>query len=186
MNEIFDPASVDEFYSLNPANRKESLVKNKATNYSVVRMHLIEGIYEKLYRQKLLYPDSRNWTLSLLHNTEVTGIQESDTSPQKAMKLQLKNTITGARSTTADAFDMVVAATGYRRNPFLSILEDLKPFLLSSPENNGHLVQRNYRVLFQPGSVARDAGVWLQGSCENSHGVSLGQFLMVAQHLIFY
>jgi L-ornithine N5-oxygenase len=173
VNEIFDPASVDDFYSLNPANRKLSLIKNKATNYSVVRMHLIEGVYEKLYRQKLLCQDPRNWTLSLLHNTEVTGIQESDASSQKAIKLQLKNTITGVNSTTSDAFDMVIAATGYRRNPFLSILEELKPILLSSPENNGHLVQRNYRVLFQPGSVVRDAGVWLQGSCENSHGVGL-------------
>lgn len=180
MNEIFDPASVDEFYSLNPVNRKESLIKNKATNYSVVRMHLIEGIYEKLYRQKLLYPDSRDWALTLIHNTEVTGVQESDSSSQKPIKLQLKNTITGENSTTSEAFDMVVAATGYRRNPFLSILEELKPLLLSGPGNNGHLVQRNYRVLFQPGSVVRDAGVWLQGSCENSHGVSLSQFFIVA------
>lgn len=184
MNEIFDPASVDEFYSLNPAKRKQSLVKNKATNYSVVRMHLIEGIYEKLYRQKLLCPDSRDWTLSLIHNTEVTGIQESDASSQKALKLQLRNTVTGADSITNDSFDMVIAATGYRRNPFLSILEELKPLLLSDPEKNSHLVQRNYRLLFQPGSVVRDAGVWLQGSCENSHGVRFPQrfpqFLIVA------
>lgn len=143
-------------------------------------MHLIEGIYEKLYRQKLLYPDSRDWALALIHNTEVTGLQESDSSSKKLIKLQLKNTITGENSTTSEAFDMVVAATGYRRNPFLSILEELKPLLLSDPGNNSHLVQRNYRVLFQPGSVVRDAGVWLQGSCENSHGVSLSQFFIVA------
>ncbi|KAH8689375.1 L-ornithine 5-monooxygenase [Talaromyces proteolyticus] len=172
VNEIFDPASVDEFYSLKLADRKQNLIRNKATNYSVVRMHLIEGIYEKLYRQKLLKPDPRDWTLTLMPNTEVTSAVYSEASSNHPLKLQLKNTVTGINSITQDGFDLIVAATGYVRNPFMGILEDLAPLLLPGSQKKGNLVQRNYRLLFQPGSVVRDAGVWLQGSCEGSHGIS--------------
>ncbi len=33
-------------------------------------------------------------------------------------------------------------------------------------------VGRDYKVKFAPGAVADDAGVWLQGCCEGTHGVS--------------
>jgi L-ornithine N5-oxygenase len=170
VNEIFDPASVDEFYSLGSAHRKQSLRKNKATNYSVVRLPLIEHIYEKIYRQRLLKSDPRDWTLSLYHNSEVFGARTSESG--NALNLQLKNTITGETKATEEAYDLVVLATGYQRKPFSGILKDLKPLLLSASEENGSLVQRNYRLLFRPGSVVRDAAVWMQGSCETTHGVS--------------
>lgn len=170
VNEIFDPASVDEFYSLDSAHRKQSLKKNKATNYSVVRLPLLEHIYEKIYRQRLLKPDPQDWTLSLHHNSEVFGAKKSELG--NGLNLQLKNTITGETKTTEQAYDLVVLATGYQRKPFSGILKDLKPLLLSSSEENGSLVQRNYRLLFKPGSVVRGAAVWMQGSCETTHGVS--------------
>lgn len=171
VNEIFDPASVDEFYSLNATHRKQSLKKNKATNYSVVRMPLIEHMYEKIYRQRLLTPDPRDWTLSLYPNSEVFGAKTSESG--NAVNLQLKNTITGEIKATEQAYDLLVFATGYQRKPFAGILKDLKPLLLSASEENGPLVQRNYRLLFRPGSVVRDAAIWMQGSCETTHGVSV-------------
>ncbi|OKL57901.1 hypothetical protein UA08_06422 [Talaromyces atroroseus] len=170
VNEIFDPTSVDEFYSLDENNRKQSLKKNKATNYSVVRLPLIEGIYEKIYRQRLLKPDPRDWTLSLLHNSEVTGAKVAELG--NALNLKLKDTITGEAKLTTQAYDLVVVATGYQRRPFAGILKDVKPLLLSGSEESGYQVQRNYRLLFRPGSVVRDAAIWLQGSCETSHGIS--------------
>ena len=170
VNEIFDPASVDEFYSLDSAHRKQSLKKNKATNYSVVRLPLIEHIYEKIYRQRLLKPDPRDWTLSLYSNSEVFGAEKSES--RNALNLQVKNTITGETKTIEQVYDLVVLATGYQRKPFAGILKDLKPLLLSASEDTGSLVQRNYRLLFRPGSVVRDAAIWMQGSCETTHGVS--------------
>lgn len=170
MNEIFDPASVDEFYSLDTNNRRESLKKNKATNYSVVRLPLIEGIYEKMYRQRLVKSDPKDWSLSLFHNSEVAGAKLVEAG--SGLNLQLRNTITGEDTVTNDTYDLVVVATGYQRKPFAGILKDLQPLLLSGPEDDAHTVQRNYRLLFRPGLVAREAAIWLQGSCETSHGVS--------------
>lgn len=171
MNEIFDPASVDEFYSLDTNHRKQSLKKNKATNYSVVRLPLIEGIYEKMYRQRLLKPNPQDWSLSLFHNSEVSGAKLAESG--NGLNLQLRNTITGEEKTTKENYDLVVVATGYQRKPFAGILKDLKPLLLSGSDESQYQVQRNYRLLFRPGSVVRDAAIWLQGSCETSHGVSL-------------
>lgn len=124
-----------------------------------------------MYRQRLLTPDPRDWTLSLYHNSEVFGAKKSESG--NALNLQVKNTVTGETKITEQAYDLVVLATGYQRKPFAGILKDLKPLLLSASEENGSLVQRNYRLLFKPGSVVRDAAIWMQGSCETTHGVSV-------------
>ena len=34
-------------------------------------------------------------------------------------------------------------------------------------------VQRDYKINFTEKSVGEDAGVWLQGCCETTHGVSI-------------
>lgn len=129
-----------------------------------------------MYQQRLLKPDPRDWQLSLLHNSEVTGAERSTSGGRSTVNLQLRNTITGERKVTEQAYDLVVLATGYQRKPFAGILKDLKPLLRSGSEDNAAMVQRNYRLLFRPGSVVRDAAIWLQGSCETSHGVSLHKF----------
>lgn len=108
--------------------------------------------------------------MSLYHNSEVFGANISKSG--NALNLRLKNTITGETKVTEQAYDLVVLATGYQRKPLAGILKDLKPLLLSTSEENGSFVQRNYRLLFKPGSVVRDAAIWMQGSCETTHGVS--------------
>ena len=171
MNEIFDPENVDEFYALNVDARKDTLRKNKATNYSVVRLPLIEGLYEKLYRQKLVKPNPRDWTLFLHANSEICGLEEGALSfGRRPLHLHVKNMQSGQTRKTSDAYDLVVFATGYQRNPTAGILKDLRPLIVDGS------VLRNYRLRFHPGSVCRDAGVWLQGSCEGTHGVSKNYF----------
>lgn len=94
-----------------------------------------------------------------------------------ALSLQLRDTITGETKATEQAYDLVVLATGYQRKPFAGILKDLKPLLLSGSDESGSLVQRNYRLHFRPGSVVRDAAIWMQGSCETTHGVSFKTYV---------
>lgn len=85
----------------------------------------------------------------------------------------MRDTESGEVQTTKDGFDLVILATGYHRDPFKGILRDLQPLLLHSQEDKEAFhVQRNYRVVCQPGAVCRDAGLWLQGCCESTHGVS--------------
>ncbi|OJD10180.1 hypothetical protein AJ78_08700 [Emergomyces pasteurianus Ep9510] len=169
VNEIFDPSSVDGFYSLNRSSRQQVLLENKATNYGVVRLPLLESLYEKLYRQKLLEPNPANWPLRLVTSREVTGLKEF---PNSQVDLQLKDTQSGRVEYTGSRYDLVVLATGYTRNPFASMLKPLEQILEVPKTGEQYHVDRDYRLRFLQGRVKNDAGIWLQGCCESSHGLS--------------
>lgn len=85
--------------------------------------------------------------------------------------------------------DLVVAATGYRRTAHLDILKDSWKLLPeaknseSKPRSDQWSVEtdggrrvmevgRDYKVKFNNGAVAPESGIWLQGCCEGTHGVS--------------
>ncbi|WEW58644.1 PAK- GC kinase Sid1 [Emydomyces testavorans] len=174
VNEIFDPERVDCFYSLSSSQRQQQLQENKATNYSVVRLPLLESLYEKLYRQKLLNPDPSTWSLRLITNRELCGAKEvPSTTGRTQIELQFKNFQTGKTEACAERYDFVILATGYQRNPFTSILKPLESILAKTGlAGEQYRVDRSYRLCFLPGKVSRDAGIWLQGCCESTHGVS--------------
>lgn len=82
--------------------------------------------------------------------------------------LKLRNTRTGETEMT-DGFDAVIVATGYVRNVHETLLKSAKSLI----KGDSYTVGRDYRVKFREGTVAEDSGVWLQGCCESSHGVSV-------------
>ncbi|PGH13041.1 hypothetical protein AJ79_03878 [Helicocarpus griseus UAMH5409] len=173
VNEIFDPSSVDGFYSLSRSQRQKVLLENKATNYGVVRLPLLEHVYEKLYRQKFLDPNPANWALRLITGHEVMGLKElPSTSPNSRVELQLKNVQTGKVSGSGEGYDLVVLATGYTRNPFATMLKPLEKIVEPLATGEEYHVDRDYRLRFHQGKIQRDAGIWLQGCCESSHGLS--------------
>ena len=163
VNEVFDPNKVDSFFSLDSQSRKECLKENKVTNYSVVRLPLLESLYEKLYRQKLLDSNPANWSMRLITDREIAGLEEqaASNSGSPQVKLRLKNMQTGETEITDENYDLIVLATGYRSNSTAGILKNLEP-LLDAPEPGQYSVERNYRLRFQDGKVGRDAGIWLQ------------------------
>jgi L-ornithine N5-oxygenase len=66
--------------------------------------------------------------------------------------------------------DAVLVATGYVRDAHESMLEpvrSLRPGIHDSWE-----IQRNYKVELDPAKVSSDAGIWLQGCNETTHGLS--------------
>lgn len=91
--------------------------------------------------------------------------------------------------------DLIVAATGYKRTAHLDILKGAWGLL---PEQKGDGVSqaradrwaveteggerrvmevgRDYKVKFNKGVVAPESGIWLQGCCEGTHGVSSDSF----------
>lgn len=87
--------------------------------------------------------------------------------------------------------DLIIAATGYQRSAHVEMLKDawsMLPKTVSQKVEYGKgvsgwnvdteqgerklAVGRDYRVKFTPGSVSDESGVWLQGCCEGTHGVS--------------
>ena len=78
--------------------------------------------------------------------------------------------------------DLVIVATGYLRNTHEDILKNAQHLMPGgeAPDKRW-TVSREYRVQFEPGKVADDAGIWLQGCNERTHGVSYNTLLFLFQ-----
>lgn len=167
MNEVFDPERVDSFYELPPEARLISTRSDKATNYGVVRPELLERLYEGMYYQRLHEPDPGKWQFKIVSWREVNGFVKCPDGHR--LRLRLRNTSTGEISMSEAKFDLVVLGTGYERKGHETLLESTRPLLQDVKRFD---VERNYRVKYRKDAVADDCGVWLQGCCEDTHGVS--------------
>ncbi|KAL8881629.1 MAG: hypothetical protein Q9192_007758, partial [Flavoplaca navasiana] len=172
VNEIFDPERVDGFYHLPPSSRQQSTLSNKATNYGVVRPELLDRLYEAMYHQRLHEPDQNKWQFKIVPWREVVGVEKDG----ERIRLRLKNTSTGEMGISDDSFDLAILGTGYERKGHETLLESTRGML----QGEKFAVERDYRVKYRNGMVKEGSGVWLQGCCEDTHGVC---FSSQAQHL---
>jgi len=163
VNEIFDPNQVDTMWKLPEAQRTAAILEDRATNYGVVRLPLLEVLYEEQYHQKLRNPDPSTWKHHIIPLRRVIGSSETSTGIQ----LDLENTRTGEVETTM-AFDAVIFGTGYVRDVHETMLKPSRSLM----KDGKCTVGRDYKVQFEEGRVEDSAGVWLQGCCEKTHGLS--------------
>ncbi|KAI1183414.1 L-lysine 6-monooxygenase (NADPH-requiring)-domain-containing protein [Nemania serpens] len=202
VNSIFNPSYVDEVFSRPGEHRRALLEDARSTNYSVVRLELIEQIYERMYDQRReLGSDSKTWPHRILSSTAVAGVEA------EADKIRLIARPLGRASgdgedgvcekSEADEIldcDLVIAATGYQRQAHLSLMEDIADLLPEAPVSSSSspsasekprrknyeatiggrpvTVARDYSLQFAAGKVAAGSGIWLQGCCEGTHGLS--------------
>ena len=201
VNCIFNPEWVDKLYP-KPSQYRQSLIKEaKATNYGVVRLGLIEKLYERMYDQlRELGRDERRWPHRIRAATDVVGFEPS--SPE-SVRLRIRPLAAEPNSSNDEILDvdLVIAATGYRRNAHLTLMRDVEALLPNATEGEEQRggsdakmtsgdaattcvpadsrigdrpvrVGRDYGVQFAAGKVAPGSGIWLQGCCEGTHGVS--------------
>lgn len=156
VNEIFNAEYTDYFHG-RPAEERRRLVGDFAsTNYSVVDTDLIERIFDIFYQQRVTGAERHR----LVPRHEVRAVRLRN---QSGVKLDLHNMDDG--SNIMRGYDAVVLATGYRHvapaaflDPMVSCLESIEPC-------------RDYRL---PTTSLCDAGIYLQGCCEATHGLSDG------------
>ncbi|ODA80918.1 hypothetical protein RJ55_03878 [Drechmeria coniospora] len=199
VNSVFNPEYIDNLFPRSAKSRSNLLTEARATNYGVVRLELIEAMYELMYEQKrALGPDETKWPHRIMGGRQITSI-ESMAGPDEAMELTLRHVQDAG---DADGFvdvageetlgvDLVIAATGYQRDGHVEMLRGTWDML---PKSKGHglefgkgisgwnveteqgerkmAVGRDYKVKFSPGTVADRSGIWLQGCCEGTHGLS--------------
>ncbi|SEQ99626.1 lysine N(6)-hydroxylase/L-ornithine N(5)-oxygenase family protein [Lentzea albida] len=154
-NRIFDPAAVDDFYAA-PEDVKARLMGYHAnTNYGVVDGDLIEELYRRVYREKVVGRQRL-----LLHNTSrLTDV----TSDGKCVVESLAD----GGQLPIDA-DVIVYATGYRPANPAGLLGDLGRHL--ERDERGRLkVTRDYRLVTD--DTVR-GGIYLQGGTEHTHGIT--------------
>jgi L-ornithine N5-oxygenase len=154
-NRIFDPAAVDEFYQA-PEDVKRKLMGYHAnTNYGVVDGDLIEELYRRVYREKVVGRQRL-----LLHNTSrLTDVNQDG-------KCVIESLADGRRL-PIDA-DVIVYATGYRPANPVRVLGELAGHC--ERDEHGRLkVTRDYRVVTN--NEIR-GGIYLQGGTEHTHGIT--------------
>jgi L-ornithine N5-oxygenase len=184
VNEIFNPARVDSTFNREPNRRAKALKEDKGTNYGVVRLNLLEHIYETLYVQRIHYgnsPEAENhWAHRILPYRCVTAVEDSPVA-KGGIRLHVQDRsplflsdVPGAqeRLEILDV-DAVFVATGYHRDLHETLLQDARHLMPGGDlKDTKWQVGRDYKVEFEDKKVGGDAGVWLQGCCESTHGVS--------------
>jgi len=158
VNEIFSPAFTDIVYAQPKDGRRSLIERFRDTNYAVVDRPLIEQIYEMLYLQNV----SAERRHRLLANT---GIETATRTAGGQIELTLRDRLSG--HARAEQFDALVLATGYRRDTHLALLEGLAPQLGEALAQGN--VERDYRLATPASFKPR---IYLQGCCEDSHGLS--------------
>jgi L-ornithine N5-monooxygenase len=155
VNRIFDPAAVDEYYEA-PEEVKQRLMGYHAnTNYGVVDGDLIEELYRRVYREKVVGRQRL-----LLHNTSRLVDVNVDG------KCVIESMADGGQL-PVDA-DVIVYATGYRPADPVGVLGELAG--RCERDALGRLkVTRDYRVVTD---ASVRGGIYLQGGTEHTHGIT--------------
>ncbi|MDN6887911.1 lysine N(6)-hydroxylase/L-ornithine N(5)-oxygenase family protein [Variovorax sp. CAN2819] len=153
VNEVFNADYTDYMYSRDSEERAALLDEFSQTNYAVADLDLIQQIYKVFYDQKV----ARGTRLRMLRQHEVRSVRASADGVHLALldrDLQRESTV---------RYDAVVLATGYARDQHKDLLLPLAPYL------GDHDVDRYYRLKATPDF---HPGIYLQGACEDSHGLS--------------
>ncbi|KAG5968000.1 hypothetical protein E4U58_002043 [Claviceps cyperi] len=195
VNCVFNPEYIDSMFPKSAKYRNNLLTEARATNYGVVRLELIEALYERMYDQRReLGVDENRWPHRIMGGKQITSME----SHGDMLQLSLQNVDAAGVGGVVDAphqetieADLVIAATGYRRDAHVGMLKDAWHLLPKAVPGGSEFskgisgwnvdteqgerkiaVGRDYKVKFMPGAVAEDAGIWLQGCCEGTHGLS--------------
>ncbi|MCX7289795.1 lysine N(6)-hydroxylase/L-ornithine N(5)-oxygenase family protein [Janthinobacterium sp.] len=154
VNQIFNPEYTDYVYQRSSDARRSLIDDLSNTNYAVVDTGLIERIYDLLYQQKVRGSERHR----VLFEHEVASLRSGDDG---ALLAELRHGDGGPSS--ARRYDAVVLATGYQRQTHRRLLAPLAQWFDAGD------VARDYR-LRGPEDCA--AGIFLQGCCEDTHGLS--------------
>jgi lysine/ornithine N-monooxygenase len=153
INEIFHPQFTDVMFRQKPETRSALIQEFRSTNYGVIDIDLIERINELLYLQKVS---------GEVRNQYLRSCQVRDASSRPdGICLSLHHLLTD--KTEVRCYDTVILATGYERESHHVLLTQLRQHLVD------FTVDRDYRVRQRPGFLPQ---IYLQGSCEPTHGLS--------------
>lgn len=157
-NRIFDPLAVDDYFDASTQVKSMLLGYHANTNYSVVDTDLIETLYRRVYREKVL----GSQRLRLLNVSRLTAAEEI----AGRVAVTVESMLTGGR-TVLDA-DVLVCATGYAPADPFPLLGELAG-RCHYDEQGRAVVERDYRIRTDAGV---QAGIYLQGGTEHTHGIS--------------
>lgn len=157
-----------------------------------------------MYDQKrFLGTDETQWPHRIMAGRQIGSVETKPDSLQIRVQRVHETDLNGSANPSDEELldvDLIVAATGYQRRAHIDMLKDtwtMLPTTISEKAYNKAVagwnveteqgqrklaVGRDYRVQFNPGAVAEDSGIWLQGCCEGTHGVSSNIYHLKSHH----
>ncbi|MDP9896993.1 L-ornithine N5-oxygenase [Variovorax boronicumulans] len=153
VNEVFNVDFTDYVFSRPSDERAALLDEVSQTNYAVADLDLIQQIFKVFYNQKVAHGNR----LRMLRQHDVSAVRAA----ADGIHLTLRDQDEGLESTAR--YDAVVLATGYAREQHRDLLQPLEAYL------GDFSVDRYYRLKTSPDF---HPGIFLQGACEDSHGIS--------------
>jgi L-ornithine N5-oxygenase len=129
-----------------------------STNYSAVDVDLIDELYRRVYRERVLGAER----LRLFNVSRPVEVVDTGSAVTAAVE-----SLTTGERTVLDA-DAVIYATGYLPADPTPLLGDLASQCVRDEE--GRLrVERDYRITTDP---PLRGGIYLQGGTEHTHGIT--------------
>lgn len=125
--------------------------------------------------QKVQCPDERKWQHRILPSRDITTIEQGEGCDQLRLLVENSQADYTDRKPYVETgeviyVDALLSATGYIRDAYEDLL---RPVEFLRPEREPKWkVQRNYRVMTDERKIDRNAGLWLQGCNETTHGLS--------------
>jgi len=159
VNEIFDAESVDAFFAMSQDLRAQLLDRHANTNYGVADPEIIAALYRATYKDRV----SGRQRLHLERLTRLVHAAHDGAG----LALTLSDP-TGAQHRSLGV-DYLVCATGYGPVAPESLFSDALRELLRTNAQGKPQLGRDYRVATDP---RLSAGIYIQGDCENSHGLT--------------
>ncbi len=153
-NELYFPSFTDSFYAARPEARRQVLQEMRRTNYAGVTPELLNTIYRQMYLERLT-GDER---LHMITAVDITGARLDSDDVVLTLTDRLAGRVDELRC------DVVMLGTGFERS-----LPALVRTIADLVGVEQFLVSRAYRAIM-PSSVT--AGCYLQGTNEESHGIS--------------
>lgn len=158
VNEVFFPSMTDFMYGLaDDGKRLNVLGEYWQTNYAAVELELLEGLYEKLYADRV----SGVQQIHIHNYTKVESVQKQD----RGFRLSVSDVMSGDNSCVD--LDVIVLATGYARAALPAFLDPIASYIRSA---NGRLsIGRDYAL---ETNAEFNPRVYVQGISQLTHGIS--------------
>ncbi|MEO6704201.1 MAG: SidA/IucD/PvdA family monooxygenase [Jatrophihabitantaceae bacterium] len=153
-NQLYFPSFTDAFYAAMPEARQRILTEMRRTNYAGVSPDLLNTIYRQMYLERL----TGQQRLKMVTAVDVVGASMDGDE----VVLRVNERLTGQVSELR--CDLVMLGTGFERG-----MPSLVRKIADVVGVDQFSVSRAYRVLMPPTVLA---GCYLQGTNEDSHGIS--------------
>lgn len=159
VNEIFDTENVDAFFGMSPELRAQVLQRHANTNYGVADSEIIAAIHREAYKDRVagrqrFHLERLTRLVDAAHEGAGLTLALSDPTGEQMRSLRV---------------DYLVCATGYTPIAPQSLFSDALLELIHTDSSGKPQLGRDYRVATDP---RLSAGIYIQGDCEDSHGLS--------------